>query len=249
MEKKSNRQKPPDISTFPNDLVLELPADLLKPKHASGMWGWACFTQSIFQMFFDYHYKYASKVATGLEPFLQPHEQFTEEQQKRHAVSMSVLALQYIDNQIDQAVSDAIELVITEALDHTLKHAANIWGAREATHRVVLPSRGDIEEKALKLLRRRYEGVEFRGPGRLDEWTPLQLRLEILKAMRQIINIKNRTKGRVAAIFYKKDYEQLPASERKSLTVSLNDLMKDKVDYKELEREDDARRAGEGKVN
>src|SRR5262249_5786628 len=146
------------------------------------------------------------------------------------------------DGQIDQAVRDAIVLVLQEALNHTALFAVDMFGADEATRRVARPPRKNIEKKAMELLRNRHAPSELRKPGRVEEWTALELRNAVLNAMKRIENVKNRTKGRVAAIFYGENYEQLTTDGRRGLTRALNDLIKGKVDYEELEKVDDLRR-------
>jgi hypothetical protein len=243
--KKQNKDQPaPDLS----EIELLLPDGWLKIEKNSETWTVTIDRAGIVRALINYYRAYADKLAMALQSSLQPNERFTEERAcEQFVFPMALRSLAYIDNHIEQAVPDAIKLVLFEALQQPAKFFADIVNADEATKRAAKPPRKNIEKKALQLLRKRLASLSFRGRGRVGEWTSLELRDAVLEAMKQIENRKNRTKGRVAAIFYGEEYEHMPVGRRKAVTTALNELMEDKVDYGELERIDEARR--EGKVN
>jgi len=230
------------------DAELRLPEGWLKTDRTPLFWRATLDNESVVHALWNYYSKCAETLASDLESRLYPNERFNEGVRDKFVIAMTARALQHIDDQFDQSVRDAISLVLQEGLNRIAKFLEESLGADEATQRAAFPPRESIEAKALQLLRRRRKSVQFRGPGRVGEWTRPGLKKAVLDAMRQIQNSRNRTKGRVAAIVFGEDFEKMSIDERKALTVKMHSLLKDhQIDYAELDTIDNQRR--ERKIN
>ncbi len=229
MKKKTNQApKLPDVELLP-------PAGWMQrsPEDAP-MWQATVYKAAVLWAFFDYYRRFAEKLAEA--------DRIPKTWLYRFAPAMADKAMEYVHGQIDQAMQDAVEMVMQEAINRLSTFMSELYGADESTWRQALPPRVNIEKKALDLLRRRHAAVPFRGKGPAGRWTRLSLTEAALDAMKQIDNVKNRTKWRVAATMFK----ETPTTnrQRNTLTSRLNQLLTEHgVDYAELERMDDRKRA------
>lgn len=182
----------------------------------------------------------------AMEEMLHEHKHLSDAEWDHIARVLAASATLYIQGQLDQAVADAVNLVLYEATNRPTAFMVDWLGADEATQRAALPPREAIENKALEYLRRRLSGLSFRGRGPVAEWTALSLSAAILDAMAKIENPKNRAKWRVAGMVFKEDLKT--REQRQAITTRLNSLMNAHgVDYAEMERTDNKKRGGKGK--